>query len=123
MKILLIENNINEAKKYGQALSSCGFQVHHTKGAIEAIKKLNEEKFGLVLLNIMLPDMHGLNLIKNIHANNPDFNTPLVILTENHDDNLINEAYNLNVNGYLVKSNYTPEQIADYIKTALFFNK
>jgi CheY-like chemotaxis protein len=123
MKILLIENNLSEAKKYEQALLSFGFQMYHAKGAIEAIKKLNEEKFSLILLNIILHDMHGLNLIKTLQKNNPDFNIPIVILTNSDDDIIIEEAYKLNVSGYLIKKNYAPEQIADFIKNSLYINK
>lgn len=123
MKILVIENNQKDAKKYKDALSSIGFQTQIAESAIQGLKILNEDTFDLVLLNIMLHDMHGLSLIKKLRNNNSNFNTPIVILTEVSDDNIIKEAYELNVSGYLIKSSYTPEQIADYIKTALFLNK
>lgn len=123
MKILVIENNKEDAKKYQNALSSIGFQVQIAESAIQGLKILSEGSFNLVLLNVMLHDMHGLSLIKKLHNNNPDFKTQIVILADNIEDNIIEEAYNLHCSGYLIKSHYTEQQIADYIKTALFLNK
>lgn len=123
MKILIIENNVEDARKYEESLSSKGFQVHHAKGGIEGIKKLNEDTYNLILLNIMLPDMHGLNFIKTIRNHFPDNKAPMVILTECADDQVIEEAYKLHISGYLVKPDYTPEQIAEYVKGALYINK
>ncbi|MFA5932906.1 MAG: response regulator [Microgenomates group bacterium] len=123
MKILIIEHNDTIAQKYKDALTQIGFAVIHAKSAVAGLKILNEDIFSLILLNIMLPDMHGLNLIKNLHKNNPGFNTPLVILTENAEDNLIQESYNLNVRGYLIHAIHTPEQVADCVKAALYINK
>lgn len=120
MKILIIESNAEISKKYMDALSQAGFHIYQAKSAVQGLKMLNENTFSLVLLNIILPDMHGLNFIKRLYMNNPDFNIPLIILTEFSDDDLIREAFNLNVKGYLVHSHYTPEQVAGFIKTALY---
>lgn len=122
-KILIIENNKEDAKKYRDALSLIGFQTQIAESAIQGLKILNEDSFNLVLLNVMLHDMHGLSLIKKLHNNISDFNTQIIILADNVDDNIIAEAYNLHCSGYLIKSHYTEQQIADYIKTALFLNK
>lgn len=120
MKILIIENNSDIAQKYKNSLSSAGFQVGLAKSAIEGIKILKDSAFSLILINPFLPDMHGLNLIKNIHKNNPEFTTPFVILTEDIDEKMIQEAYNLNICGYLIHSHYSPDEVTKYIKHALF---
>lgn len=119
-KILIIENNKEEAKKYKNALSSIGFQVQIAESAIQGLRILNEEKFTLVILNIMLHDLHALSLIKKARSKDPNMNISFVILTDITDEDMIKEAYALQVSGYFIKSQHTPEQIADYVKKSLF---
>lgn len=122
-RILIIENNKEDAQKYKNAISSIGFHTQIAESAIKGLKILDEESFDLILLNIFLSDMHGLSLIQKIKNKNPHLKTQFIILTELTDDEIIKEAYSLPVNGYLIKSHYSPEQIADYIKTSLFLSR
>lgn len=120
MKILIIGQNRGDIQKYKNALCSVGFEVRLAESAIAGLKSLTENTFKVILLELLLNDMHGLDFIKKLRTNEPDFNTPIVILSESFDELIIKESYRLNVNDYLIKSNFTPEQIADYVKKAVY---
>lgn len=115
-KILLIEGKKDIAELYSRQFKLAGFEIKVAKSGISGLKMMRDEQFDLVLLNIMLPEMHGLELLKRLRLTNPDYKTPIVILSNNSEDNIIKESFSLGVKGYLIKANHTPAQIIDYIR-------
>jgi CheY-like chemotaxis protein len=69
----------------------------------EAIAKLDQEKFDVILLDLMLPDSEGLNTLINIKKY--ALKTPIVVQTGSNDENLMVKCFQLGVHGYLRKTN------------------
>jgi CheY-like chemotaxis protein len=69
----------------------------------EAIAKLDQEKFDVILLDLMLPDSEGLNTL--IKIKKYALKTPIVVQTGSNDENLMVKCFQLGVHGYLRKTN------------------
>jgi DNA-binding response OmpR family regulator len=58
-KILYVEDNRDTAEAVKMILTNAGFEVDTSLNGTEGLKKVNDKKFDLILLDIMLPDMSG----------------------------------------------------------------
>src|SRR5437870_3808946 len=81
-RILIVEDNQFTGTLYRKVLEKEGFEVVHITAGKEAIAAIRDQKFDLVLLDLMLPDMDGLEVMKRSKAENKQFETPVVVMTE-----------------------------------------
>jgi two-component system, sensor histidine kinase and response regulator len=70
--ILVIDDEANICEGIKRALRPQGFQVESASSGQEGMQKVREGGFGLVLLDVMMPDTSGIDLIPAIHAHDPD---------------------------------------------------
>lgn len=116
-KVFLIEDNQTEGLLLSLALNSIpDIEVKHfttAKALFENIS-VNPE---IVLVDINLPDIHGLDLIKKLKSHNP--NVRLIVISAQRDIDLIAKIQEEGVYNYLVKSegvlNYLKKVIADLV--------
>ncbi|HBH46289.1 MAG: hypothetical protein A2445_04610 [Candidatus Jacksonbacteria bacterium RIFOXYC2_FULL_44_29] len=119
-KILLVEDDTFLSKMYYTKLSrEEGWSVEAVetgRRALEAIKKTAPD---LVLLDIILPDINGVQLLKTIRQDPNLKETPVLMLTNLNDKDYIGEALQLGVEGYLIKAHFTPNEVVDKIRQIL----
>ena len=101
MNILTVEDEALVAKLYESILSSEGHRVVIASNGAEAIEKVNEESFDLILLDLKLPDMYGTEVLKLIRTKQKDVNVVIVTGYPSLDSAL--EAIKAGVYDYLVK--------------------
>ncbi len=118
-KILIIEDNFFVRDLYDRELAREGFDVSTAEDGAEGLLKVIEEKPALVLLDIMLPKMSGLDVLKKIKEKEEVKDIPVVLLTNLGQDNVIREGFSLGAIGYLIKAAYTPTQIIEEVKKFL----
>lgn len=70
--ILVIDDEANICEGIKRALKPQGFQVESASSGQEGLEKVRQGGFGLVLLDVMMPDTSGIDLIPAIHAHDPD---------------------------------------------------
>jgi DNA-binding response OmpR family regulator len=118
-KILLVEDETFIADLYSYELQKSGFSIKVANDGVTGLKILETEPFDLLLLDIMLPGMNGLELLREWRGKNPDSKMIVLLLTNLGQDAVIKEGFTLGAQGYLIKASYTPEQIVAEIKNAL----
>lgn len=118
-KILIVEDDDLIRQLFAGELIKAGLEVTSFALGAEGMKALEEQKFDLVLLDIMLPDVNGLEIIKHVRKSTGNSEATVVMLTNLGQDNVISEAYKLGANGFLIKSAYSPDQIVEEIKKIL----
>jgi two-component system, chemotaxis family, chemotaxis protein CheY len=85
---------------------------------LEALEVLQNEWVDLVMTDINMPEMNGIELVEKMKES-PDFeNIPVVVLSTEGSETRIEELQNMGINGFLHKP-FTPEQVRDLIKEAL----
>lgn len=80
---------------------------------------LASETFDLLLLDIMLPGINGLQLLKEFKTKNPNSKMITILLTDLGQEAVVKEGFELGAQAYLIKASYTPDQVITEVKNAL----
>lgn len=118
-KILIVEDEQLIRELYARQLSRANFFVKTVEAAEEGLQALGSESFDLMLLDIMLPGMNGLQMYRQFKTENPGFNMPVILLTNLGQESVIKEGFELGASAYLIKSSYTPDQVVQEVKNVL----
>ncbi|MEI7604094.1 MAG: response regulator [bacterium] len=116
-KILIVEDEKPIAKALELKLTHSGLDAKAAFNGEEAIKLLEQEKFDLVLLDLIMPNMDGFAVLQNLKDKNIKVR---VIVTSNlSQEEDVKKAKELGAIDYFVKSDTSLSKIVDYIQTAL----
>ncbi len=109
MKILIVEDNRKLLETIEKELGK-HFEVECCEDGEEALYLIKQDIYDLVVLDLMLPNLSGIDILKNIRKNHND--TPVIILTakESLDEKV--EAFTIGANDYLTKPFYMEELVA-----------
>lgn len=118
-KILLVEDEVFIRDLYVRQLTKAGFQVKTAPDGQTGIQILSSEPFDLLLLDIMLPGMNGLQVLREFKTQNPNSKMITILLTNLGQEAVIKEGFELGAQAYLIKASYTPDQIVNEVKNAL----
>jgi DNA-binding response OmpR family regulator len=119
-KILLVEDDQFLRDMYVELLKDEGIEVVACSDGEEGYNKAKEGGYQLIMLDIMIPKMDGLQILKKLKDEDAlKKNGPIVLITNLEQDNIIQEGYKLGASGYLVKSALTPDQVLHEIRTFL----
>ncbi len=118
-KILLIEDEKILAEMYQDKFSQEGFEVFLAFESREGLEIAKKEKPDLIILDILLPGEDGIVFL-NWLRKDPEIASIPVVAFSNYDDPVAkNQAAELGVKDYLIKTNYTPQEIIERIKEYL----
>ena len=121
-KILVIEDDQFLRELYEELLKGEGYSVELAEDGEKGLSKFLEGGYSLVLLDIMLPKIDGLEILRKAKDSKPKKeNGPVVLLTNLGQDSIIKEGFSLGASGYLVKSAINPDQVLKEVK--VFLNK
>lgn len=118
-KILIVEDETFIADLYSRQLTNAGYAVQAAHDGTTGLQLLTSQTFDLLLLDIMLPGMNGLELLKEWRGKNTQSQMPVLLLTNLGQDAVIKEGFDLGAQGYLIKASYTPAQIVNEVQNAL----
>lgn len=118
-KILLVEDEDFIRELYTRQLTRAGFQVKTAIDGQTGLNMLKSETFDLLLLDIMLPGMNGLQLLREFKTQNPSSRMITILLTNLGQETVIKEGFELGAQAYLIKASYTPDQVVMEVKNAL----
>ena len=122
-KILIAEDDFFIRDIYSKVFSLSGYDVKVAVDGADAFEKIKTEQFDMILLDIMMPRMTGIDVLKSVRAlSTPSKSTPIFIITNLGQQNVIEEAFKLGMDGYILKSQVSPQQIVDEINN-YFLNK
>lgn len=122
-KILLVEDDLFIRELYVEVLKREGFTVLTADDGEAGLKLGQTNPDALImLLDIMLPKMHGIDILKNLKANPATQVLPVVILTNLTEETVVQEALHLGAAGYLVKVRFTPPQVVEKVKEFITFH-
>lgn len=119
-KILLVEDEDFIRELYTRQLAKAGFLVKSAINGQAGLEILKNEVFDLLLLDIMLPGMNGLQVLREFKTHNPNSPMITILLTNLGQEVVIKEGFELGAQAYLIKASYTPDQVITEVKNALF---
>lgn len=123
--ILFIEDDLPTIDVYRTALEKAGFDVDPMLLGEEAIRKIQEidrgeaKKPDLVLLDLILPDVNGMEVLEEIRKHEKTKDILVFILTNYTGEELREKGLYLKSEKYLLKTDYTPRELAEIVKGRL----
>ncbi len=110
-KILYVEDDQLLSNLMLSKLKSCGASVQNAKTAGEALEILKTETFDCVLLDLLLPDMSGFEVLKNIKNDDKTSAIPVVVFSNLGEDSDLKKASKLGAEKFVVKSSVVPDDV------------
>lgn len=116
-KILVVEDEVSLQSLYKRILEADGYMVDTAGDGKTGFEKMVTNTYDLVLLDIMLPEMDGIQILEKLQQSGHTHNSNVVMLTSLGQDALVAKGLSLGIRGYLIKSDYTPDQLLKEIKS------
>jgi len=118
-KILIIEDEKLLAEMYKEKLEMEGFKVLLAFNVNEGIEIAKREKPDLILLDILLSGENGITFLKRQKENKGIAKIPVLAFSNYDEPTTRKEVTNLGVKEYLIKTNFTPKEVIEKIKSYL----
>ncbi len=115
-KILIVEDEVTLREFYQELLVSDGYEVDYASDGDSAYEKIIVGEWDLLLLDIMLPRLDGLEILKKIKRDAKLSTKPVIIISNLDGGAAIQEAKALGAREYLVKSNINPQNLIDSVR-------
>lgn len=120
-KILIIEDETVLLELFADKFISEKFEVFQSTTAEKGLKLALRNKPDLILLDILLPKMDGLTMLKMLRADSWGKNVPVIILSNVTDQQKVSEAMKLGVYDYIVKTDLILNDLAKQVKEVTNF--
>ena len=118
-KILLVDDDQSLSTVFLTAFKQNGMETVYAETGYEGIKKALGEKIDLIILDQVLPDISGNDVLKKLKENPQTQNIPVIMLSNFSQEELVKEAINAGAEDYVFKYQIEPEDLVSKIKNVL----
>ena len=118
-KILFIEDESALQKTFGEILTIEGYEMVSALDGETGLKLAQTEKPDLIILDLVLPKLHGFEVLRKVKADKEIKDIPVIVLTNLETMADVEKAIELGAMTYLVKANYSLEEVINKVKKAL----
>jgi len=117
--ILIVEDDTHLVKALEHKFTIEGFDVVIARDGAEGLSKAEEERPDLILLDLIMPVMDGVTMLKKLRINHWGRSVPVIVLSNLSEGKDVEEADKQEVYDYLVKSNWTLEDVVAKVRERL----
>ena len=118
-KILFVEDEEALQRTLGDLLKSEGYEVVSAMDGETGLQMSKTEKPDLILLDLILPKLHGFDVLRKIKDDEATKDIPLIVLTNLEGMGDVEKALELGATTYLVKANYSLDEVLEKVRKAL----
>lgn len=118
-KILIVDDEEILRRIYSDRLTFEGFEVESAADGEEAMNKIKASPPSLVLLDILMPKLNGLQVLEQLNTTPELKKIPVIVLSNVANDENIKKALALGAKDYLLKTNFSPNEIINKIKALI----
>lgn len=118
-KILFIEDEFALQKTFGDILKQEGYEMISALNGEIGLNMAKDNEPDLILLDLILPKVHGFEVLKGLKEDEKTKDIPVIVLTNLEGIKDVDTALEIGATTYLVKAQYTLEEIVEKIKKAL----
>ena len=117
-KVLIVDDEEVIRKTLRIHLGKMGYELQEAIDGVEAMDKLRNESFDLLISDILMPKKNGWELLKEVRANQNTKDLPVILLTAKNEDTDMFKGYDLGANYYITKP-FTKVQLLYGVKLML----
>lgn len=118
-KIAIIEDDQAISQMYRFKFEADGFSVETAENGKLGLKLTEDMKPDIILLDLMMPEMTGDQMLKALRKTDWGKDIKVIILTNMGEQEIPAELHSLGVSGVILKADMTPRQVADLVKKQL----
>ncbi|MBR5866811.1 MAG: response regulator [Spirochaetaceae bacterium] len=117
-KILAVDDSISIRKSISFILGQENYDVTEAEDGADGLKKAMSDKFGLIITDINMPNMDGIQFIKELRNTSEYKFTPIIVLTTENQDSKMQEGRAAGATGWIVKP-FSSEKLIAVVKKIL----
>ncbi len=118
-KILIIEDDAFLQGLEASKLTKEGYDILVASSGDEALEKINEPGINLILLDLVLPNFDGFQVLEKVRSTDAIKMLPVIVFSNLSEDKDVKKAKELGATDFMVKSNFTLDELVDRIKMIL----
>ena len=123
IKILCIEDEHFITELYTRALTKAGYDVKVIFDGAKGLEEAKTDQYDIILLDIMLPNMTGVEVLKRLREEAPELHAKLIITTNLEQREETREVIEKQADGYLIKAEITPKQLVEFLQNLDIANR
>ena len=117
-KILIVDDDLDTLRLVGLLLQRKGYQITAADNGIQALEKAREEHPDLILLDVMMPEIDGIEVLKRLRSNSDTENIPIIMFTAKSQVEDKVTGFELGADDYLTKPTH-PAELTARVRTLL----
>lgn len=119
-KVIVVDDDLFIRELYIEIIKDAGYDVDFATNGVDALEKLSKGGYDIILLDVMMPKMDGLQVLEELSKNPPHIkNGPAILMTNLSEDPLLNNPASKLASAFLIKADVTPDQIIAKTKELL----
>lgn len=118
-KIAIVEDDLAIAQMYRLKFETEGYKVEIAENGKLGLQLCEQMKPDLLLLDLMMPEMNGDEMLEKMRSTDWGKSIPVIILTNVGEQEAPDKLKELHVRAYIVKAEMTPKQVAELAKKEL----
>jgi len=118
-KILIVEDEPSLADIYSMALRAGGFEAVEAHDGVEGLEAALRVEPALILLDLIMPNKDGFELLRDLKSNPKTRGIPVIILSNLGQDYEVKRGMALGAEMFLVKTNIEPTYLVDRVRKTL----
>lgn len=115
-KIAIVEDDVAIAQMYRMKFEAEGYKVEWAENGKLGLALCETMKPDMVLLDLMMPEMNGDEMLEEMRATAWGKSTPVIVLTNVGEQEAPAKLKELGIKAYVVKAEMTPKQVVDLVK-------
>lgn len=115
-RVLIIEDDDFLQGLEAKKILNSGYDVLSAQTGEDALKKIMEPNVDVILLDLLLPNFDGFEILKKIKENDKTKDIPVIIFSNLSENKDIEKAISLGATKFMVKSNFSLEELIEQIK-------
>ena len=118
-RILIIEDDTFIMDMYRTKFEMAGYKVLMAEDGNKGIKMIKENKPDIVILDVVMPQMDGFEVLKTIKKDSNLKDIPVILLTNLGQKENIEDGLKLGADDYVIKAHFTPEEVVGKVEKVL----
>lgn len=114
-RILCVEDEFFVSELYSRALTKAGYEVKVENDGLKGLAEAMTDTYDIVLLDLMLPNMVGIDILRHLREERPNLRGKVIITTNLEQSKEDRAELEKLADGYIVKAEVTPRQLVEFL--------